>query len=435
MQGLTGKSCNEHDNENVAINVFRSGDKTCINKCSGRGKCLAGYCKCDPGHWGMDCGRSVAYVPDPASPSEACSTAAVKIYRYELPWYLAFPTEQDDGFPFYDHMYSAEDRFSEALARDVAVLTENPHEANLFYVPMLAIYMNNQDASGRRLHHIMDYIHTTYPALWGRHHGRDHFVFLTHDHGACYVHAEDELSEAPIKMVHFGLEVGIDAYTAMPGRHPATNPRYGCFLGARDVLIPHPIDNHTFELGPEYHQRLVDETANDTPPRQNLFFFGGALRLGDPTYSGGARQTLHEFVLARNDSRVKYGGPVEEYTRASFCFNPYGDGWGSRLPHILLGGCVPVTVQDYTHQAFDDIIPYDDIGLQLRVSEIPRLLDTLQAIPQSRILEYRRAALKYYRAFYWYRDGQAYDYTIASLHKRLSHGFHPSPAHAHNATL
>ena len=32
--------------------------------------------------------------------------------------------------------------------------------------------------------------------------------------------------------------------------------------------------------------------------------------------------------------------------RASdFCFAPYGGGYGNRLPHIAIGGCVPVTVQ------------------------------------------------------------------------------------------
>ena len=30
---------------------------------------------------------------------------------------------------------------------------------------------------------------------------------------------------------------------------------------------------------------------------------------------------------------------------ADFCFSPYGDGFGNRLPHIILAGCVPVTIQ------------------------------------------------------------------------------------------
>ena len=42
--------------------------------------------------------------------------------------------------------------------------------------------------------------------------------------------------------------------------------------------------------------------------RKNLIFFGGSIRPEDPSYSGGARQAYHEFVNARNDPRVKYGG-------------------------------------------------------------------------------------------------------------------------------
>ena len=30
---------------------------------------------------------------------------------------------------------------------------------------------------------------------------------------------------------------------------------------------------------------------------------------------------------------------------SDFCFAPYGTGFGNRLPHSVLGGCIPVIVQ------------------------------------------------------------------------------------------
>ena len=44
-----GESCQEHDT------------KDCYLGCSGRGKCIGGYCHCDPGFWGLGCARSKAY--------------------------------------------------------------------------------------------------------------------------------------------------------------------------------------------------------------------------------------------------------------------------------------------------------------------------------------------------------------------------------------
>ena len=45
----------------------------------------------------------------------------LRIYRYELPWQVTFPYELDDGWPSYDHMYSAFERFFESFSGDWAV--------------------------------------------------------------------------------------------------------------------------------------------------------------------------------------------------------------------------------------------------------------------------------------------------------------------------
>ncbi len=52
----------------------------------------------------------------------------------------------------------------------------------------------------------MSYIRQTYPDLWSRNQGRDHFLFLPEDLGACGLW-DDPLVQAPIKLVHFGMQV------------------------------------------------------------------------------------------------------------------------------------------------------------------------------------------------------------------------------------
>lgn len=88
----------------------------------------------------------------------AYSRSTLKIYRYELPWHVAFATEQDDGLPTYDNIYGSDDRFNERFFDDWAVRTENPFEANLFYVPMMAIYTDNENDMQPHMHAVMSYI-------------------------------------------------------------------------------------------------------------------------------------------------------------------------------------------------------------------------------------------------------------------------------------
>ncbi len=131
------------------------------HRCSGIGECWAGFCKCPEGRWGLDCSRSKAYAPDPAIPFEAAgmaysrcslggsedspsltlpilietlplafscllrplllhllSRSRLRIYRYELPWDVAFPLEINDAWGTYDEMYSAFEHFYVAFAKD-----------------------------------------------------------------------------------------------------------------------------------------------------------------------------------------------------------------------------------------------------------------------------------------------------------------------------
>ncbi len=83
----------------------------------------------------------------------------------------------------------------------------------------------------------------------------------------------------------------------------------------------------------------------------------------------------------------------------------------NRLPHILLGGCIPVTVQvtlcflqrarlssqsllpweqEHVFQPFHDIIDYQEIGLTVRNQDIPGLLDILTAVSIEDIIKFRR---------------------------------------------
>ena len=57
------------------------GPAACPNACTGLGRCRYGFCHCEPGHWGLDCGMSAARV----SALRSSTAPRSRIYVYELP--------------------------------------------------------------------------------------------------------------------------------------------------------------------------------------------------------------------------------------------------------------------------------------------------------------------------------------------------------------
>lgn len=158
--------------------------------------------------------------------------------------------------------------------------------------------------------------------------GRDHFVFLTGDRGAC--HLDRKLQDSPvIKVVHFGMQrlglpwLGVD------------NQDYGCVQVRRDLVVPPLLAlrnaterQHAVRF---YSQVLASGGAAAEPPgwppRVLLLAFVGSVHEGE--YSGGARQaikaTLQSLQPAPSDV-VFQEGAIAEYHQllqhCKFCLAP-----------------------------------------------------------------------------------------------------------------
>ena len=59
---------------------------SCLNNCNNRGKCVHGFCHCQPNYWGLDCSRSKAY-----GPAKGLSPVRdrPRVYIYDLPSWIA----------------------------------------------------------------------------------------------------------------------------------------------------------------------------------------------------------------------------------------------------------------------------------------------------------------------------------------------------------
>ena len=149
----------------------------CPNKCSGRGTCVRGFCHCQPPHFGIDCSKNATFVAHQQPPY----SGRLKVYVYDLPSHVAF---QDGYFPggcagqelaawagaqmeallcmcaaptctewrrrpgtgwqgdHHEH-YLGFWLFLQRLLNDTAIRTDDPYEANLFYVPALTYYYSS----------------------------------------------------------------------------------------------------------------------------------------------------------------------------------------------------------------------------------------------------------------------------------------------------
>ncbi|PNG99974.1 hypothetical protein TSOC_014228, partial [Tetrabaena socialis] len=66
-------------------------DRTCINGCNRRGRCLAGFCHCKAGHYGADCALSTGPDGKPVLLAGSGYVTRQKrpwVYIYELPPHL-----------------------------------------------------------------------------------------------------------------------------------------------------------------------------------------------------------------------------------------------------------------------------------------------------------------------------------------------------------
>ncbi|KAK3273231.1 hypothetical protein CYMTET_18520 [Cymbomonas tetramitiformis] len=193
----------------------------CLGGCGGRGRCERGFCVCDRGFYGADCGlimtpdgtsRHVPYnFSDPADARGAEPVEGqrpVRIYVYELPpqlnvWLyaemdvVASETYKDGryGSTLHPSVYPggfyvgpAELFLFERLLAS-AHRTTDPKEADYFFVPALG-------QAVRWLHGgpwkgmwgywtaVRDYLQATWP-FWDAKGGADHLWVQMGDHGAC----------------------------------------------------------------------------------------------------------------------------------------------------------------------------------------------------------------------------------------------------------
>ncbi|KAG1665073.1 hypothetical protein FOA52_012492 [Chlamydomonas sp. UWO 241] len=415
--GFKGEACEHLDDESCWFSP----------NCSGHGTCANGFCNCEAGRWGIDCSRSKAYTLQPGSRVVPTRTA-LRVYMYDLPSSVVFPGEFDDGMLGRDPMYTGYEYFLQSFLTDWSVRTENPYEANMFFVPaMLYFYVANVRDPVPHLKHIVTHLQTEYP-FWNRTLGKDHFWWMAGDHGACGLYAQEALMDHPIKISHFGLSgPGVEF-------HHDVDQDYACVRPERDIVAPPVADLKFVREGSTLalYEHVLANNGSDGRNRTMLFFFAGGVSHGDNKVSGGARQAIFK-VLKAHENDATYSdilfkdGRVDNYEQmfldSKFCVAPYGYGWGLRLAIAVVHGCVPIITQAHTWQPFEELLPYEEFSVRISNADLPNIVPILRAYSQEQIDRMRLALAKHWGAFVWPagQGGLAYNYTIAALKRRVYH--------------
>ena len=154
----------------------------CLGNCSGRGRCLRGFCHCEQGAYGADCSLTgdaaeqlFWHADGSALPAED-AVLRPRVYVYTLPprlntWYgiSQVSPSRDFGTLLHERLLSSRYR------------TANPEEADFFFVPVSPMGQVNHYTSVRAA----EWVAAQYP-YWARKHGADHIYAFPWDYGACW---------------------------------------------------------------------------------------------------------------------------------------------------------------------------------------------------------------------------------------------------------
>ena len=390
--GFGGISCDEPVEETK-----------CMGGCSGRGRCLKGFCLCRPPYWGIDCKMGGGGEP-------RC-TARPCVYVYELPArmnVLSLKAEHDwrEQYKGRKFDYRMPPVFHEALLSS-AHRTSVAEEADAFYVPT----WDFQGAWGNpevyyRAHR---YVSTFWP-YWNRSGGTDHVFAIARDAAACstpWGSLREELAE-PLLLSNWG------GVTGLSGREEER-----CFRPGQDLVLPGTLTHETVAKSPFWLPAAA--RAAQMAKRTTQLFFRRALcwKTDQKAYSEGKldEKCKRSYGQAGFLSRYSFGlrydvwrlhrsapgfkilatdyppslpkGRVnvnEEILGSKFCLCPSGTGWGMRVFHVMVLGCVPVLVQhDGEHppvaQAFEpEVLDWHEFAVAVEHDEVKDLPQILEGV-------------------------------------------------------
>ncbi|KAG0304047.1 hypothetical protein BGZ98_005998 [Dissophora globulifera] len=278
-------------------------------------------------------------------------------------------------------------------------VTEDPQEADFFYVPFLGSkYLadcwftkgikGDCDVDEKYAEPMMNHIQRDYP-YWNRTFGRDHIITHPMDSTSLYYKSRARMQNATFlttvgdRRVVFGVD----------GR----SRRYG------DIVIPSStaLINLAHVNGADY---LTVDGQPKSGERDILLLFGGRYQDVKPedSYSSGIRALLFngldqqpDYMIASSWSNPDYIGLL---TRAKYGLAPQGYTLDTtRIWEYIAFGVVPVVIADGIIEPFEDDLDWDSFTVKIRREEAHRMDAILRSISSEDYEQKRQALWSYGR--------------------------------------
>lgn len=310
----------------------------------------------------------------------------LKIYVYDLPSKFNKDWLANDRCT--NHLFAAEVALHKAfLSLEGDVRTEDPYEADFFFVPVYVSCnfstINGFPAIGHARSLINDAIKlvsTQYP-FWNRTSGSDHVFTATHDFGSCFHTMEDR-----------AIADGVPIFL-----------RNSIILQTFGVTFNHPCQEVENVVIPPYiSPESLHKTQKNIPvtkERDIWVFFRGKMELHPKNISGrfySKRVRTNIWRSYGGDRRFylqrqRFAGYQSEIARSVFCLCPLGWApWSPRLVESVALGCVPVIIADGIRLPFPSTVRWPDISLTVAERDVGKLGDILEHVAATNLSAIQR---------------------------------------------
>nr|GEX27817.1 probable glucuronoxylan glucuronosyltransferase IRX7 [Tanacetum cinerariifolium] len=169
------------------------------------------------------------------------------------------------------------------------------------------------------------------------------------------------------------------------------------------VKYQHPCQKVDSVVIPPYiSPGSVESTLTNSPidgQRDIFVFFRGKMEVHPKNVSGRFySKRVRTEILQKygNDARFylkrhRYAGYQSEIVRSVFCLCPLGWApWSPRLVESVALGCVPVIIADGIQLPFESTIPWSDISLTVRETDVAKLGKVLDNVASTNLSAIQR---------------------------------------------
>ncbi|KAG9135690.1 hypothetical protein Leryth_002412 [Lithospermum erythrorhizon] len=291
--------------------------------------------------------------------------------------------------------YASESYFKKALFES-QFITNDPSEADLFYLPFSIASMRNDRrvGVGGIPKFIKNYIHNishNFP-YWNRTNGADHFYVACHSIGRTAM-------EQAIHVRFNAIQIVCSSSYFLQG-----------YVAHKDASIP--------QIWP----RKGDRPLRPPSQREKLAFYAGAM-------NSRVREQLVQ--VWKNDTNIsvhqkRLKTPYSEALLSSkYCIHAKGfEVNTARIGDAIYYGCVPVVLADHYDLPYSDILNWKSFSVVVSTLDIPMLKKILQDISYEEYLRLQENVVKVQQHFQWNnvaRDFDVFHFVLYELWLRRSH--------------